>query len=95
MKTMRITDAELRMIEQHRQSIRLEKAAEKFRREILKLTYAYSIWLDEQGEYPSFSGFISYFNPPHSSNNKLKYDAVITVMNAVNSLQLTKEFDPC
>lgn len=95
MKTMRITDAEVKMIEEHRQSIRHEKASIKFRNEILELAYQFNKWLDENDECPSFSGFIHYFNPPHSGQNKMKYDCVIKVLNAVNSLQLSKEFDQC
>ncbi|WP_111861192.1 hypothetical protein [Acinetobacter sp. CFCC 10889] len=95
MKTMRITNAEVKIIEEHRQSIKHEKATQKFRKEIFELAYQFNNWLDEQGEYPSFSGFINCFNPSHSSQNKLKYDCVIKVLDAVNSLQLSRESASC
>ncbi|WP_121775550.1 hypothetical protein [Acinetobacter bereziniae] len=91
MKTMRITSEEERMVKQHRQSIKHEKATVRFRKEIFELAYQFSKYLDEIGEYPSFSGFINCFNPPHSGDNKMKYEAVVKVINIVNSLQLPKE----
>lgn len=92
MKTMRITSEEERMVMQHRQSIKHEKATQRFHKEILKLSYEFSIWLDKECLHPSFSEFINCFDPPHHQYlNNLKYDSVIKVMETIKSLQLPKE----
>lgn len=91
MKTMRITEAEEKMVMQHRSSIKHEKATLRFRKEVFELAYQFDKHLGDVGEYPSFSEFINFFDPPHSTNNELKYEAVIKVMDTVNSLQLSKE----
>ncbi|QQC83027.1 hypothetical protein I9054_012370 [Acinetobacter bereziniae] len=90
MKTMRITSDEERMVMQHRQSIKHEKATVRFRKEIFELAYQFNKYLDEIGESPSFSGYINFFNPPHSGENKIKYEAVVKVINTVNSIQMRK-----
>lgn len=92
MKTMRITSAEERMVMQHRQSIKHEKATKRFRNEVIAMVYEFSIWLETRNSLPSFSEFINCFDPPHHQYlNKLKYDSVIKVMDTVKSLQLPKE----
>lgn len=95
MKTMRITSAEEKMVMQHRASIKHEKATIRFRKEVFELAYQFNKHLHEIGEYPSFSGFISFFDQPHSDDNKLKYEAVKKVINTVESLEFSRGFEPC
>ena len=90
MKTMRITNAEVEMIEQHRQSIKHEKATERFRKEIFKLAFEFHQWLEKESLHPSFSEFIHCFDPPASDFNKHRYEAVKSVMDAVRSLEIPR-----
>ncbi|ENV33953.1 hypothetical protein [Acinetobacter gerneri] len=93
MKTIRITNAELAMIEQHRQSIKHKKATDRFRKEVLKLAFEFKQYLEREHMHPSFSEFINCFDPPASNINKLKYEAVKSVFDAVNSIEIPKNFN--
>lgn len=90
MKTMRITDHEVKMIMAHRNEIHHEKATLRFRKEVLELAYQFNEHLEKEGEGPSFSGFINFFNLPYGGDNQLKYDAVLLILKTVNSLQIPK-----
>jgi len=90
MKTMRITDAEVKLIEENRQAIKHTKATERFRRDVFELAYQFNKYLNEIGEYPSFNGFINCFDPPLSSLNKLQYEAVKQILDTIRSLEIPR-----
>lgn len=90
MKTMRITNAEVKLIEEYRQDIKHKKATERFRKDTLKLAYQFNEYLLNIGEFASFSGFINCFDPPPSNPNfrKMQYEAVKQILDTVRSLEI-------
>ncbi|MBE0506704.1 MAG: hypothetical protein IBX50_08285 [Marinospirillum sp.] len=57
-----LTEAEIRLIHQGRESQQAEKDACSFRLNILKLALDYEAWLQSEGRGSSFSAFVNEFN---------------------------------
>jgi hypothetical protein len=87
---MELTDEERDLILDRRAEIEHENATLRFRKEVFELAYQYNIHLEEEDECSSFSGFISFFNPPHDDLNKLKYEAVVLILETISSLEIPK-----
>lgn len=80
MRTMRLTESEVREILKNRHAVKQEKLNKTFRKETLKLAFEFKIHCDEIHEYPNFNEFINYFNKPHEpQKNKIQYDTILKI----------------
>jgi hypothetical protein len=91
---MELTDDERDLILERRAEVEHENATLRFQKEVFDLAYKYYAHLEEEGECSSFSGFISFFNPPHDDLNRVKYEAVVLILETVSSLQIPKAKTP-